>query len=376
MRRLCAFLIMILVLCTAKGFQLKTVALADSAEAAVVINAYTNEVLFAKNADLRLSMASTTKIMTALILAQQPNLDKKITVTKEMVTVEGSSMGLLPGDCVTYYGLLCGMLLASGNDAANTTAVSIAGSVENFAVLMNQKAKEIGMKNTNFVTASGLDADNHYSTAYDMAILGAHAMENSVFREVASSRSKTVEYGNKPYNRTLTNHNKLLKYYEHAIGVKTGFTKKSGRCLVSCAQRDNKRIVAVTLNAPDDWNDHKRLLDYGFSKLNTYILKCDLKEIDVVGCVRDTARLYADDCKIGLTASEYAKIEKRYFIPGFIYGPVKNKKIGKVDYLIEGNVICSADIITFDNIETETAESNRFWHDLLLNFKRIFMFYC
>ncbi|MDO4743398.1 MAG: D-alanyl-D-alanine carboxypeptidase family protein [bacterium] len=376
MRHLFAFITIFLVLLCTENIQLNATALADSAEAAVVINAYTNEVLFAKNADSKLPMASTTKIMTSLILAEQPDLDKKIITTREMVTVEGSSMGLLPGDTVTYYGLLCGMLLSSGNDAANTTAISLAGSVENFAVLMNKKAKEIGMKNTNFVTASGLDAQNHYSTAYDMAILGAYAMKNRVFREVASSKSKTVEYGNIPYRRTLTNHNKLLKYYEHAIGVKTGFTKKSGRCLVSCAEQESKRIVAVTLDDPNDWDDHKQLLEHGFSQLDTYTLKCDISEIAVVGGKADVAKLYADDCKIGLTESDYSKIKKRYSIPKFVYAPVKSEKIGTVDYLIDGNVICSTDITTFDNVEIDEVEVNRFWIDFLSNFKRILMFNC
>ena len=183
-----------------------------SAKSAIVMCMDTNEVLLEKSAMLKLPMASTTKIMTALILAEQPDLSKTVKVTKQMVTVEGSSMGLLEGDAVSYRDLLYGMLLASGNDAANTTAYVIGGSIKGFAKIMNQKAAELGLKNTSFVTPSGLDDENHYTTAYDLALLASAALKNKVFREACSSKIATLYYGNPPYRRTLTNHNKLLGY--------------------------------------------------------------------------------------------------------------------------------------------------------------------
>ena len=206
-----------------------------SAKAAVLINGDTGEIIYSYNENEKLPMASTTKIMTALILCETADLSEEITVTADMLKVEGSSMGLLAGDRVTYHDLLYGMMLASGNDAANVTAISIAGSVEKFAKMMNRRAEELGLKNTHFVTPSGLDADGHYTTAYDLALLAAFALKNEDFAKAASSKSAVLNYGNPPYRRTLTNHNKLLSSFEGAVGVKTGFTKKSGRCLVSAA---------------------------------------------------------------------------------------------------------------------------------------------
>ncbi|HQD73306.1 MAG TPA: serine hydrolase, partial [Clostridiales bacterium] len=202
-----------------------------SAKAAVLMCADTGEVLFSLNKDLRLPMASTTKIMTALIALEDPSPMREIKVTKEMVAVEGTSMGLLPDDTISLYTLAAGMLLESGNDAANVTAYAIAGGLNEFAKLMNKKAKELGLKNTNFVTPSGLDADKHYSTAYDLALLGAAAIKNPLFKEICSQKSMKVEFGNPPYPRWLYNHNRLLSSYEGTIGIKTGYTKKSGRCL-------------------------------------------------------------------------------------------------------------------------------------------------
>lgn len=239
---------------------IKAAAIGTSAKAAILINGDTGEVIYEQNADTRLPMASTTKIMTALMLCEYGRFDREITVTAEMLRVEGSSMGLLPGDRVDLRDLLYGMLLASGNDAANVTAYVLGGNIDKFVRMMNQRAQELGLVNTHFETPSGLDGDEHYTTARDLARLAMFAMKNEEFRTAASSKTATLEYGNPPYRRTLSNHNKLLKIFDGAVGVKTGFTKKSGRCLVSAAQRDGKFVIAVTLNDPNDWEDHKELL--------------------------------------------------------------------------------------------------------------------
>jgi len=188
--------------------------LSVSAKAAVLICMDTGEILFQKSATQKLPMASTTKIMTSLILAEQPDLSKTVKVTKKMVAVEGSSMGLLDGDTVSYRDLLYGMLLASGNDAANTTAYVLGGGIEGFAKIMNERAKQIGLKNTNFVTPSGLDDESHYTTAYDLALLTSVALKNTAFYTACSSKQAVLYYGNPPYKRTLTNHNKLLGNYD------------------------------------------------------------------------------------------------------------------------------------------------------------------
>lgn len=237
------------------------------AKGAVLMDAGTGRVLFAQNAYLRLPMASTTKIMTALIALEQERLDEYFTVSTAAVHVEGSSMGLLEGDSVSLRALAYGMLLPSGNDAANAAAMRIAGSLPDFADLMNARAEEIGLDDTHFVTPSGLNDPNHYSTAYDMALLAREALKNPLFAEICSQSKAVVQYGNPPYNRWMQNHNRLLRSYEGTVGVKTGYTTAAGRCLVSCAERDGIKLIAVTLNCPDDWNVHAKLYDSYFSHM-------------------------------------------------------------------------------------------------------------
>ena len=184
-------------------FSVSARAVTTSAKAAVVINADTGEVIYSQNAEEKLPMASTTKIMTALLLCEKGDMEKEITVTDQMVRVEGTSMGLLAGDKVSYKALLYGMLLASGNDAANATAYALGGTIDGFVKMMNDKAVELGLSNTHFETPSGLDGDEHYTTALDLANLARVCMENELFYEAASSKSATLEYGNPPYRRTL-----------------------------------------------------------------------------------------------------------------------------------------------------------------------------
>ncbi len=312
-----------------------------SAKSMVLINASTKEILMEQNAHEKLPMASTTKMMTALILAETNNLEKQITTTEKMVTVEGSSMGLLAGDTVSYYALLVGMMLSSGNDAANTTAICLAGSVEEFAKMMNERAKQIGMVNTNFVTPSGLDSDGHYSTAYDMALLAAEVISNDVLREIVSSEKLTVSFGNPPYNRTLYNHNKLLSRYESCIGIKTGYTKKAGRCLVSAAEKDGCEVIAVTLNASDDWNIHETLLKEGLSILQPTKLLADISNVyvPIVGAKTQRVGITADGITVG-TLDGFLDVDYCFNLPKFLYAPIKRgQKIGTVQYLIDGKII-------------------------------------
>ena len=320
------------------------------AKAAILMDGDNQRILFGKEEEKELPMASTTKIMTSLLAAQSGKLHDEITVSKEMILVEGTSMGLLPGDSVSLYELIYGMLLPSGNDAANVTAYYLGGNVENFVKKMNAKAKEIGMENTNFVTPSGLDDEMHYSTAYDMALLGRYAVGDPVFRSVCSSKKASLSYGNPPYKRTLYNHNRLLESYKYALGIKTGFTKKSGRCLVSYAEKDGTGLIAVTLNAPNDWNDHKLMLDYGFSKLKRYVFKPVIPEyMDVVGG-------NVENLKISCEQFEYDSLEHRnviqkLVIDKFAYAPIKKgDKLGEVMLYLDGSYIGSTDICAAEDV--------------------------
>lgn len=352
-----------------------SVSLGISASSAVVMVADTGEVLYEHNAHTRRSMASTTKIMTALLALENADLKKEITVSEKEVAVEGTSMGLLPDDKVTFEGLVYGMLLQSGNDAANVTAVKLCGSVEKFVKLMNERAAEIGMNNTNFVTPSGLDAPEHYSTAYDMALLACEAVKNPDFRSISSQKQAVVYYGNPPYRRTLTNHNKLLDYYNGCIGVKTGFTKKSGRCLVSAAERDSVTIVAVTLNAPDDWNDHKILLDYGFNMTKNRELNDEITySIPVSGGKKQSVKLTVQE-KAFVDVSEGMKgISEKYMIDSFLYAPVKKGDVaGKVVYYLGSRKVSESVIVADASVEADDApEHNSIWQKILNFLKSIF----
>lgn len=239
-----------------------------SASSAVLMTAEGNSVICEKNADCRMAMASTTKIMTALVAAEEGDLDKIVSVSGGAVGVEGSSVYLFEGERLTLTDLLYAMLLESANDAAAAIAIEVGGSIEGFCDMMNQRARELGLRDTNFKNPHGLYHEEHYTTAKELAIITSEALKNDTLREIFATRKHTVTSldGN---TRVLYNHNKMLSSYEGAIGVKTGFTKKSGRCLVSAAERDGLTLICVTLSAPDDWHDHTSLLDLGFASVKS-----------------------------------------------------------------------------------------------------------
>ncbi|MBR2499776.1 MAG: D-alanyl-D-alanine carboxypeptidase, partial [Clostridia bacterium] len=306
----------------------KTSALGVSAQFACVIDAMTGNVLYEKNAYKKHSMASTTKIMTALVALENSSLNDIVTASANAAGTEGSSIYLKPGEEITMEDLLYGLMLASGNDAAIAIAEHVGGDVETFARMMTKKAKEIGAKNTSFKNPNGLDAEDHFTTAYDLALITRYAMQNDKFKEIVSSKTKTISNGTENYKRTLTNHNKLLSQYPGCIGVKTGFTKKTGRCLVSAAEKNGFRVICVTLNAPDDWNDHKNMLNFAFDtyKAKPLIIKdMILKTIPVENGSSHRLELLADsDYYITLTSeSVLSDIKLDYKTPSKIKAPIK-----------------------------------------------------
>ncbi len=372
MKRLVSFAVM---LCVLVQLIPKTQALEINAKAAVVINAATGEIVYTQNGDQKLPMASTTKIMTALLLCEMADLNETIVTTKEMVTVEGSSMGLLPGDTVSYKALLYGMLLPSGNDAATTAAIALGGSSEEFSLLMNKKAKELSMDNTNFVTPSGLDAENHYSTASDLAKLTAYALKNPTFREAVATKSITVEYGNPAYSRRLYGHNKMLDIYEGAIGVKTGYTSKSGKCLVSAAERNGVEIVAVTLGDSNTWGHHKTLLDYGFSRVNSVTFSCPkaAETLHVISGNKTECKLTAPSFTIGLTPEEQERVEYKISLPDFRYAPINSgEQVGFVSYHLNGKLLKSVPLKAETSVNGIAPRKLSFWGRFQKNLKYIF----
>lgn len=324
-----------------------------SAQSAVVLTADTGTVLFEKDGHTPRPVASTTKIMTALLAleAAQERGDPLVDITQEMVAVEGSSMGLQAGDSISLTGLAAGMLLASGNDAANAAALYLDASLESFAARMNQRAAALGMEDTHFVTPSGLDGEDaqglgHLSTAYDMALLARAALEDQAFRQLCSSPSLAVEFAEPVKRVTYTNHNKLLTQYQGCVGVKTGFTKEAGRCLVSAAERDGALLIAVTLNAPNDWEDHTALLDYGFSQVEPYQLAGgDVRlTVPVVGSPVEVVSLRGSNGgEVTLPLGQGAQVERVVHAPKFLYAPVEaGEQVGEICWYLEGQLLGSA----------------------------------
>ncbi|MBE6707715.1 MAG: D-alanyl-D-alanine carboxypeptidase [Ruminococcaceae bacterium] len=264
--RVVPFLLFICTVVCAVPVSAGTAPIGVSAKSAVLVEGDSGHIVWSKNSGEKLPMASTTKIMTALVAIENySDLDAMVKINGKACGVEGSSVYLKAGEELTMRQLLQALLLESANDAACAIAIEVAGSVEKFAVLMNETAKRLEMNSSHFTNPHGLDHEEHYTTAEDMAKLTVAALKNKDFAEIVSTYKTTIPLNGDEGTRLLLNHNKLLKYYDGAVGVKTGFTKRSGRCLVSAAVRDGVTMIAVTLSAPDDWNDHRAMLDFGFS---------------------------------------------------------------------------------------------------------------
>lgn len=356
---------------TAHGSVMADAAVSTSAQnGAILICADTGEVLYEQDADHIAPMASTTKIMTALLALESGDLDSWFSVDSEAIKVEGSTMGLQEGDQVTMRTLVYGMLLPSGNDAANAAAVKIAGSIPAFVEQMNQRAQQIGMTNTVFATPSGLDKGvDHHSTARDMALLTQEALKNPDFVSICSQSSAKVEFGNPPYPRWLKNHNRLLKEYDGCYGVKTGFTKEAGRCLVSAAQRDGRKLIAVVLNDPKDWADSKALFDYGFSVTQNYQPKTDVSQLklNVVGSTESQIGVTAPSLPdFAVTADGQNEIEEVVQTDPFYYAPVREGDlVGQICYRRNGQPIAEAPLYADRTAEpAEKASDHRFWSRL------------
>lgn len=304
-----------------------------SAKSAVLIEYHTGKVIYAKNADERLPMASTTKIMTALLALEEGNLSDMVTISQKAANAEGSSMYLKKGEKISLSDLLVGLMLSSGNDAAVAIAEHMAGDEAAFAKRMTEKAKELGCTNTQFKNASGLPDDEHFTTALELARITGKALENEKFREIVSQKSAGAG------GRTLSNHNKMLSLYEGAIGVKTGFTKKAGRTLVSAANRGGVELIAVTLNAPDDWTDHTNILNYGFSKMerrHVAVKGEKISEISVNGGTKQKVPVCIGE-DVFLSVSQNAATEIKPVCLNTIFAPLEEgKPAGNAEIYLDG----------------------------------------
>ena len=334
---------------------------AVSAQKAVLMDADTGRMLYEKNANSRSLIASTTKIMTALLICEQCNVLDRMKIPAEAVGIEGSSMYLKEGEVLTLQELLYGLMLSSGNDAAVALAIYCGGTVEGFVQLMNDKAFRLGLDGTHFANPNGLDSPNHYSTARDLAVLAAYAMENPIFYQTVST--KNVRFG----NRSLQNHNKLLWRVDGVDGVKTGYTRAAGRVLVSSATRENRRLICVTINDGNDWQDHSKLLEDGFSR---YTLSQIIREGDCLGSVsilggesEQVQLLAAEDFCYPLSSEEKPQILLSG--PGFAYAPVVQGQNAGVGYIcLDDKTVGKVKLVYGQTVEQQKPQKQSFWERL------------
>lgn len=324
-----------------------------SASAYIVMEATTGRVLYGKNIHERLAMASTTKIIGALMVLEQENLDEYFMVDSDAIQVEGSSMGLTEGDLVSLYSLACGMMLPSGNDAANAAGVRLYGSIDGFVEAMNQKAEELGLSDTHYVTACGLDAPDHYSTAFDLAKLTRIALQNEDFAYICSQSNMKVKFGDPPYERWLKNYNRLLELYPDCIGVKTGFTDDAGRCLVSASERNGMTLICVTLNAQDDWSLHASLYDKCFESYSMTPLPDIPSSITLAGDKLQENGIESElmlkpayEASVPLKSGESARLTATVLCKPFAYAPAQPGRVyAQTLFSLDGYPLCSVPMV-------------------------------
>ena len=311
-----------------------------SAQSAILIEAESGVSILEKNASTRLPMASTTKIMTALVALESASPDTVITVPACAVGIEGSSIYLVEGEQLTLEELLYALLLESANDAAIAIAIGVCGSVEQFCERMNQKALRLGLQDTHFTNPHGLDDAEHYTTAEDLAQIARAALRNELIANIVATRKTTIPHAGEDGVRLLVNHNKLLRLCEDCIGVKTGYTSQSGRCLVSAAERNGVTVIAVTLNAPNDWNDHQAMFEYGFSSYARTQLCAEGEfriPIPVVGG-KDSYVLACNKQALSATLPTNHSIKVVYLHRTFEYSPIcEGESLGRVSFFSDVN---------------------------------------
>ena len=335
-------------------------AVSTSAASAVLIEQTSGRVLYQQNPDEERLIASVTKIMTAVVALEHGDKNRSYTVTAQDMA-EGSSMYLKPGDTLLLEELLYGLMLVSGNDAALAVAHCVSGELEDFVALMNRTAEELGLTHSHFANPNGLDAEGHYSSARDLSVLAAYALENQDFRRIVSTASVTIG------ERYLANHNKLLRMCEGCIGVKTGFTKAAGRTLVSAATREGMTLVCTTLNDGDDWNDHMALYDYGFANyhMETAVPAGRVLASTLVrnGTEASVPLAATEDLQYPLAEGETLKIVAR--VPVSVSAPVvPGQVLGEVCAYLEDEEVASVDLIAAaPSAKKEDPPAPKMWWD-------------
>lgn len=335
-----------------------------SAKAFALFESSTGRLLAGNNQDAKLPMASTTKIMTCLLAVENCDLDEMVTVDKKAVGQEGTSMYLKEGETLSVGDLVYGLMLSSGNDAAVMLAIHMGGTVEKFADMMNERAREIGANDTNFVTPNGLPADDHYTTAHDLGLIAATAMRNQKFKEIVGTQKKDLPADEDSPARYLRSKNRILWQYEGGNGIKTGYTKAAGKCLVAGAERDGMQLVAVVLNDGNMFEDCKSLLTYGFETVSLKQIAVkgeDMGKVSVLnGITTQVGTALTDDIFLPLREEEFTMIEKKIEMCDEIAAPVdEGLVVGKVEYWLGQEKLAENQIVT-----TEGAIENTYGYHL------------
>ncbi|HWR09238.1 D-alanyl-D-alanine carboxypeptidase family protein [Sporomusa sp.] len=330
-----------------------------TAKSAIVMEVSTGKVLYGKEAAERRYPASTTKIMTLITALEYGKLDDVVTASENAASTEGSSLWLTQGEQLKMLDMFYGIMLISGNDATVAVAEHIAGSVENFAKLMTDKAHALGAVNSNFVNTSGLPNENHYTTAYDLAKITAYGYKNPLFSQIVSTQHKIVPWPGKDHDRDLYNENKMLWLYDGANGVKTGYTDAAGRCLVSAAKRNGTQLVVVVLDSDHMWDDSIKLLDYGFAQLKQVpvISQGDiLKTVKInEGKTGDIKLLATNDISVPMADNEHDKYSTVIDAPNKLNAPITSgQKLGTVKVMYNNIEVASSDLIADRSVEKKS----------------------
>lgn len=335
----------------------------NSARGAVLMEVETRRVIYEKNPHQKMPMASTTKIMTAILALENSHPSDVVTVSPNASGVEGSSLYLSVGEKLTMEQLLYGLMLRSGNDAATAIAEHLGKSIDGFAAMMNKKAREIGAMNTNFMNPHGLHHEEHYTTAYDLALISAYAMENTAFRQIASTKYYKIPWEGQPWDRVLMNKNALLWEYEGANGIKTGYTKAARRCLAAAAQRNDMQLVAVVLDCQPWFDDSAAILDYGFANYEKKKLfskgeivgKMPVKE----GFAKEVELVLEDDISIPLAPGEEEKLHITLRHREALKAPVRaGTRVGNIEISLGEKFKVSKDVFTATTVKENTFPSN------------------
>lgn len=328
---------------------------AESSSSEIVIEMNSNRILHEKNANNKMFMASTTKILTAITVIENCNLNDIVTVTKDTIGIEGSSIYLKEGEKLTVKDLLYGLMLRSGNDCAETLAVHCSNDIDTFSKLMNNTAQNIGVKNSNFVNPHGLHDENHYTTAYDLALISSYAMKNDVFREIVSTKVVDIPSTIDGNFRRLVNKNKMLKEFEGATGIKTGYTKKAGRCLVSSCFRNGMELICVVLNCPPMFERSKELLNKCFDNYKIYDVVKKENIFDFIPIENSNilcGLTLKNDVSFPMTEYEYENLRIECDYPKILKKPIKkDQEIGLVKFYCEKNLLFTKKIYTILEIK-------------------------